>query len=263
MNNDPLSKDPVFNRESGTMKIAVIGRGNVATHLMKALSPVAETVQVSPRTLEELPADADIYMISVSDDAIGEVEGKLPELNGIVAHTSGSVPMDILRSENRRIGVVYPMQTFSKTKPLQYDRIPFFIEGDSEETTELLEKIPALIGARSVRAGSELRKRIHISSVFACNFANHLWAIADDILREAGLDFEILRPLLEETIDKTSYLSPAEGQTGPAVRGDRKVMDSHIAALESEGREREAEIYRILSDNINRYRENRHERNKL
>lgn len=236
-----------------TTKINIIGRGNVATHLWKAFQAVPDVyaVIINPHTLEGLDKDADVTIISVSDNAINDVLSKLPPTSSIIAHTSGSTPIGILSGRQESTGVFYPFQTFSKDKELDYDTIPFFIEASDPQAEETLLNLASRISKKIYRADSKKRKAMHVAGVFACNFANHLWSIADDILRANGMNFEVLRPLLQETLRKTETMSPFDGQTGPAVRSDSKTINSHLEFLDEQNSEQDVkEIYKLLSASI-------------
>ena len=202
------------------LKVSVIGTGNVGTHLCVALSDkVDELVSVNSRTLEDLPLDSDIYILSVSDRAISDVAARMPAVRGIVAHTSGSIPMDVLTPYTDRAGVFYPLQTFTKWSDLDYARIPIFVEGSSESVSEKLMDLGSLFSDRLYIADSALRKKLHIASVLACNYVNHLWTKADELLHDEGLSIDILMPLIDAAVDKLHRMPPAEAQTGPASRG--------------------------------------------
>lgn len=219
------------------IKVDIIGGGNVATHLEKAFLGKTDAHRVSSRTLEALRPDADVYMISVSDDAIREVAGKIKKWispTAIVAHTSGSTPLGVLKGISKHTGVFYPLQTFSKDVALDYSEIPFFIEGESEATEKTLSDLARIISKKVTKADSEKRRDLHIASVFCCNFCNHLWALGDDYLERHGLDFSMLLPLIKETARKASQHRPVEIQTGPAVRNDNKVLEEHFRSLETE-----------------------------
>ena len=228
--------------------IAIIGRGNVASHLYEALKRHTEVCLVNPRTLEGLPADADVVLVSVSDDAIKEVAEKLPRGNAIIAHTSGSVPMSALEGAGEKIGVFYPLQTFTKGVDMDYSEIPVFIEGSSPQVSETLKNLAAKFSENVREADSATRKQLHLASVFSCNFTNALADIADGLLSETGLDISVLVPLMKRTVDKLRFLSPKESQTGPAVRGDKKVIEEHLRMLEAKPELRE--LYARLSDMI-------------
>lgn len=228
-------------------RITVIGEGNVGIHLCIALAGTAdEVINVSSRTLDELPLDSDIYLIAVSDHAIEEVASRLPLLDGIVAHTSGSISIDVLKRFNR-YGVFYPLQTFTKGVELDYTRIPVFIEGSDTAVSGELMGTAALFTSHLHYADSNLRQRLHIASVFACNYTNHLWYIADTILNNEGLTLDVLRPLIEATVEKLQYITPLKAQTGPAVRRDIKVLEQHQQALSDTPYEK---IYKILAESI-------------
>ena len=230
------------------MKINIIGRGNVASHLCNALRDKADVIPVNSRTLEGFDESADVSLIAVSDNAIREVAGRLPALKGILAHTSGSVPIDILKDSHTNIGVFYPLQTFSKDVPLDYSKIPFFIEGIDKNSETILVSLARNISENVTIADSEKRKALHVASVFACNFANHLWHISDTLLKENGLTFSTILPLLEETLRKVSNVSPHDAQTGPARRHDTKVVDSHLQLLANHPDYQT--IYNLLSSSI-------------
>lgn len=228
--------------------IAIIGRGNVATHLYAALQTKKKVCIVNPHTLKELPEEAELYLICTVDSAIGEIASKLPQTDAIIAHTSGSVPMKELEGINKNIGVFYPLQTFTKEIKLNYKEIPVLIEGSSPEVIEKLKNI-ALLFSEDVRtADSETRKKLHLASVFACNFTNAMAGISLDILQNSNLDFSILHPLIKQTVSKLSFLSPSEAQTGPARRRDNKVIETHISMLQE--RPDLQELYKLMTNII-------------
>lgn len=230
------------------MRIDVIGSGNVATHLLRALTGLADVRQVIPRSLEGLRPDADIRLICVSDSAIREVAERLPASDAVTAHTSGATPLSAIADIHTRCGVFYPLQTFSKDTELEYSDIPFLIEGSDAATTSLLSEVASLISRDVREADSEMRQKIHVASVFACNFTNHLWTLADEYMEKEGLDFKILLPLIRESYRKIRDHRPGDVQTGPASRKDYPTIDRHLAAL---GQYHEMkEIYRILSSSI-------------
>lgn len=231
------------------MKVSIVGSGNVGTHLLRALGATAEVSAANPRTLSGLDADADVVLIAVSDSAIGEVAAKLSSLDAIVAHTSGSTPIDILRQAGaKRPGVFYPLQTFSRETSLDYSRIPVFIEAENTSDAATLRELALGMTAAVYPADSQSRRRLHLASVLACNFVNHLWALADSELAKSGLSIDVLRPLIEETAAKLERLSPYEGQTGPARRGDTPTIDAHLEMLADNPQLQN--IYRLLSDSI-------------
>ncbi len=247
--------------------IVFIGAGNVASHIAPAIerSGAGRIRQVYSRTfnnaqalaeklrdakatddLSQILPDADIYIISIKDDSIGEIAQKLSPNNALWLHTSGSVNMEVLSALSPRYGVFYPMQTFSKNAPLEMSEVPLFIEGSSQEVEKEIESFAAKTFDKVYHADSELRRKMHIAAVFSCNFTNYMWVIADELLRKEGLTFDVMKPLMEETLRKAFANTPEQGQTGPAVRGDKNIMEKHEALLSESDRE----VYRLLSDRI-------------
>ncbi|MDE6522051.1 MAG: DUF2520 domain-containing protein [Muribaculaceae bacterium] len=230
------------------MKVEVIGTGNVGTQFSRifGVSPI------SPRSLEVLQTDADLYIIAVSDTAVKEVADKLPATNGIVVHTTGSVPMEVLSDVAcKGYGVIYPFQTISRTRPLSADKIPLLLEASDNETLDFLKKIVADAGFSNTEiADSQKRRQVHLTGTFACNFTNAMIAISQNILDNCGIDRSIITPLIEETIEKLKTIPAKEAQTGPAVRKDVTTLQKHLDLLAHLKMNKEADIYRVISDYI-------------
>ena len=203
-------------------------------------------------SLEQLP-DADIYLTMLTDDALinlapAIVKGREDTL---FIHTAGSVSAQIWKDAGaRRYGVMYAMQTFSKGAVIDWPQVPVFVEGSSDAEQETIKTLAHDLSGNVSVLSSNGRKKLHIAAVFACNFANHMYAISERLLESEGVPFSVMLPLVRETARKVETMSPASAQTGPAVRGDRKVIDEHLRLL-SENPEY-AELYRLISIDINK-----------
>lgn len=200
---------------------------------------------VNSRTLEGLPEHSDLILIAVKDDVIGAVASTVKGKGDIVAHTSGSVPANVLAGTGRQYGVFYPMQTFSKGVSLDYSEIPFFVEGNDEDAENKLKGYAVMVSDNVKTADSDARRQLHLAAVFACNFTNALVGAADEILREKGMDYKVMLPLLKQTVAKLERLTPEEAQTGPASRLDMRVLEKHMEMLEDKRLLRE--IYSDIS----------------
>lgn len=244
------------------MKIVIIGSGNVAYHLAKAFKENNIAVsQIFGRNENDLKAisgelsipfstqnldDADLYLISVSDSSIDEVSKKIKKENVLVAHTSGSVSRDTLTG-NYRKSVFYPLQTFSKSKNLNYSEIPFFIDAENEEDKIILKNLAEKISPKVLFADDQKRKYIHLTAVFACNFVNHLFARAKEISDSQNIPFEYFLPLINETTQKIQKLEPKAAQTGPAIRNDEKVLKLHEELISDDEL---LKIYKTMNESI-------------
>jgi predicted short-subunit dehydrogenase-like oxidoreductase (DUF2520 family) len=244
------------------MQIVLIGSGNVAFHLAKAFTeaqiPVSQIFGRNTTELQKISeqfsipfstetlADADLYIISVSDSSIAEVSALIKNENALVTHTSGSVSREAL-SGNYRKSVFYPLQTFSKSKNLDYSKIPFFIDAENENDEEILKNLVSKISKNVMLANDEKRKYIHLTAVFACNFVNHLYARAKEISDSQGIPFDYFLPLIDETTQKIHELEPKLAQTGPAIRNDEKVLKLHESLLTDEEK---LKIYKTLNESI-------------
>ena len=254
----------------GMLKVTLIGAGNLATQLGKSLkkagviiSQVYSRTEDSARTLGELLEaewltdikalrdEADIYIFSVKDSVLCELISEVCKgrEDKLFLHTAGSMPMSCFEGKALRYGVFYPMQTFSKTKDVDFERIPVFIEGNSIETEDVIRSLANKLTQRVIRLSSAERKYLHLAAVWACNFTNYCYTVASDILGEHGIPFDVMLPLINETTEKIQKISPKEAQTGPAVRGDRNVMSKQLELMN--GKEDLQELYKMLSKGIN------------
>lgn len=225
-----------------------MGFGNVNFHLSKVLNQ-AESIAVKqvynrnqislPDHLAAVPfttelselIEADVYLIGIPDDAIAAFSEKLPFQNRLVVHTSGGVGIDKLADKNRK-GIFYPLQTFSKQRPVDFKTIPICVEAENTEGLVLLKKLGECISEKVVEISSEERAKLHLAAVFVNNFTNHLYQIGHNILEENKLSFDLLKPLIQETANKIESLSPTQAQTGPAKRNDLKTIEKHLHLLE-------------------------------
>lgn len=251
-------------------KVSFIGSGNLAWHLAPALEnagyPVREVYSQNPKhaaalvgrlyeahvniSLDFSASASKIFIIAVSDDALQEVAQKivLPD-DAIVVHTSGSQPLSILDDAgSQNMGVFYPLQTFSKAKKVDFKSTPIFIESESSDVEKVLMKMAKAISGNVKRINSEERKALHIAAVFASNFSNHMLTIAKEIAKQNDLDFNVLKPLIAETLNKSLEIGPEKSQTGPAVRGDFEILERHMEFLKETPEL--AEIYKIVSQHI-------------
>lgn len=247
--------------------VVIIGAGNVAFHLTRALIQNTINVrQVFNRTLahaEELGeanniaytdkiselVKADLYIIAASDSAIEELSHYIPYEDTLVVHTSGSMNVNTLKG-NYRKGVFYPLQTFSKVKTLNYSEVPFFVEAENQEDQEALYNLAQKISDKVYRVDSEKRLKLHMAAIWVNNFANHLYYIADNICQSSDIPFNVLQPLIKETYKKIKDMSPYEAQTGPAKRGDNVVIEKHLELLDDDSRLQQ--LYKLLSESIKR-----------
>lgn len=256
------------------MKIVLIGAGNLATHLGKALHAAGhDMLQVFSRTMQsaetlaslldaepltdiaQVRDDADVYIFSVKDSALVQLvaqlcrheadglgedgavnalrKAKKGEHERVFLHTAGSMPMSVFKGMAQHYGVLYPMQTFSKQREVDFSIIPCFVEANDEFAQKQIEGLAREISGRVYELSSEDRKYLHLSAVFACNFANHCYAISQELLEEHGIPFDVMLPLINETAAKVHEMKPKDAQTGPAVRYDENVIDKQSKLLEN------------------------------
>lgn len=244
------------------MKIVIIGSGNVAYHLLTAFKKndisVAQIFGRNDTVLREISEEfhipystkyleeAELYIISVNDSSIADVSKKISKKDCLVAHTSGSMSLNSLLGSYRK-SVFYPLQTFSKEKPLNYSEIPFFINAENEKDKNALKDLASKISDKVMFADDEKRKYIHLTAVFACNFVNHLYTKSKEISDKQNIPFSYFLPLIDETTKKIHFIDPKDAQTGPAIRNDKKTVKLHELLIHDE---EALKIYKTINQSI-------------
>lgn len=250
------------------MNLVFVGAGRLATQLAKAIHRKGHVVQaVYSRTMDSaqalcsvvggfptdsiaaLPLSADAYILAVKDSVLSSLIPQLVEgrEQRSFFHTAGSVPMSVFGNV-RHHGVIYPMQTFSKERDVDFAHVPIFIEGSDGQTAHLARMIASAVSNRVTELSSEQRRYLHLAAVFACNFPNHCYTLAADILEQHGLPFDVMLPLIEETASKVQTMHPRKAQTGPAVRYDENVIEAQKALLADSPMAQQ--VYDVMSKSI-------------
>jgi predicted short-subunit dehydrogenase-like oxidoreductase (DUF2520 family) len=247
--------------------VVIIGAGNVAFNLGHALVKSGiEVKQVISRSMEscralanelscsfsnhfdDIDPSADLYIISVSDNSVQQVVQNIHLSQKFIVHTAGSIPLSVISDHFTNSGVLYPFQTFSKKRILDFSDIPVCIEANSSDNLKKLYELAAKLSGVVKEINSDERAFLHLAAVFANNYANHMIDLGNRIMQKKNLDFSLLKPLLTETFLKLSYLPPDEGQTGPAVRGDTLIIEKHLKMLDDLPEMKD--IYRIIAESI-------------
>lgn len=247
--------------------IVILGAGNVATHLSLALKNAdfkikcvySKTIQSAKELalkvdahytneIGHIPVEADLYIIAVKDDVITSIVDNLDMEYGIVVHTAGSIPIHVFENRFGNYGVFYPLQTFSKKRDVDFSKIPICIEANSKPLEDILIRLAQQLTTTVELIDSQQRKVLHLAAVFACNFSNHMYAAASEILTSSGVTFDLLKPLIAETVQKAMDNNPIKAQTGPAVRNDQKIISKHLEMLKD--KPELEKIYRFVSESI-------------
>ncbi|MCU0328442.1 MAG: F420-dependent NADP oxidoreductase [Chitinophagales bacterium] len=248
-------------------KIVIIGSGNVAHHLVrKVTSSNHKLLQIYNRSHDSmgsyaeyvdktsdvysLSRQADIYIICVRDNAV-EAVAKSLSLNGkLVLHTSGSLSIDVLSTASDRFGVLFPIQSFNKNIQVTQTEIPIIYEGNTSEVCQEIKLFAQSISKKTYALSYEDRQKINLAGVLVNNFSNFLFTLASDFLKASDIDFSILHPLIQNTVDKLKLDAPQNLQTGPAFRHDFETMEHHVNMLKSHDNKLIGEIYQLFSEAI-------------
>lgn len=252
------------------MRISLIGAGRVATHLAKVLDQQHQIVNIQSRsndkaqilaelvgaqaceTIQAMDHSIDLLIIAISDQSISTV---IPELSThfndvLIVHTSGSTHLNILSEHHTRVGVFYPLQTFSVEREIDWSSTPLFVEASNQQDLQRLTDLAKSLSQRVYIYNSEQRLSLHLAAVFACNFSNYCYDMAKQVVDAKQVDFSLLYPLILETATKATQNDPKQMQTGPAMRGDQNILNMHEQMLDDAGREDLKLIYASLSGAI-------------
>lgn len=250
--------------------VAFIGSGNLAWHLAAALDnteyAVREVYSRNPTRAEQLverlyeaevkasldfsTSECGIFILAVSDDALQDVvrEIVLPE-DCVLLHTSGSKPLEVLRyAATSNIGVLYPLQTFTRHVEVDLSEVPLFVETANPGTHTIVMNMARALSGTVVKITTPERQALHVAAVFASNFTNHMLYLAQEIMKENSLSYDWLKPLIATMITKSLQIGPENAQTGPARRGDFETLDAHMTLLQDD--DATAELYRVISQDI-------------
>lgn len=254
------------------LKIGIIGSGNVAHHLAHAFyfhpainfnslytrniktgRVLADAVQVSfVETLEEFVGLNDLIIICASDDSIAKIAQHLKNGQHIVAHTSGVVSINVLEEASENYGSFYPLQTFTKTREVDLKEVPFLIDASNEYSRKILKQLASLVSNKISLVSDEKRRKLHVAAVMVNNFSNHLFALTKDYTDHLQLDFDLLKPLMQETVMKALAQNPKDVQTGPAKRKDQQTIEQHLNMLQDP---KLKELYLWFTKSIGKYYE--------
>ncbi|HVZ95323.1 MAG TPA: Rossmann-like and DUF2520 domain-containing protein [Chitinophagaceae bacterium] len=231
------------------MKVVILGSGNVGTVLCELITKSDnELVQVVSRNPDHARALAsryntqagaltdgqfaggDIYIVALIDAALDSIEKVAALKNKFVVHTAGSAPMSVLKGLSSAYGVLYPLQSLSKSLD-ELPEIPFLVEGNNKETQHRITEFARSLSDNVINVTEHERMFYHIAAVFAANFTNHMYAIAEEICRKEKIDFKVLLPIINEVSSRVESISPYDLQTGPAIRDDILTLNKHIQAL--------------------------------
>lgn len=252
------------------MRISLIGAGRVAHHLAHALVQQHQIINIYSRSLhkaevlaeqvkahavaqlKDLQIDVDVILIAVSDQAIASVVQQLTAYvpNVLLAHTSGSTHIDVIQQQHVRAGVFYPLQTFSIEREIDWQNTPLFIEAQLEQDLQRLQQLAAALSQRIYCYSSAQRLSLHLAAVFACNFSNYCYDIAKQVVDAQAVDFSLLYPLIEATAKKALQADPKMMQTGPAMRGDKNIIQMHQNLLAEQQRPDLEQVYGLFSQQI-------------
>jgi predicted short-subunit dehydrogenase-like oxidoreductase (DUF2520 family) len=228
--------------------IVIVGAGNVGTHLAEKMREAGFTICQLAERGEAIVPGKDLYIMALPDAAMEEALTEMPLKDELLVHTSGSVPMEILNKYSENTGVFYPLQTFTKGRSIDMNKVPLLIEANRIDNENKLVEVARKLSNKVIVADSDRRLSLHIAAVFASNFSNHMYDIARRLMEEQELDYDLLSPLIMETAAKATALGPDKAQTGPAKRNDHEVIRKHLDMLK--GHEAIKELYKRISDNI-------------
>jgi predicted short-subunit dehydrogenase-like oxidoreductase (DUF2520 family) len=249
------------------MKIAVIGSGNIATFFSLQMHQAGlEIIQIVSKTelhakelatyfncaytdnINELNQNADVYLFAVRDDILLDF-AKTIKLHGkLVVHTAGSITLDNLSTMSNTRACIWCMYSIQKKVFPTQQNIPLIVNATDNLSLERVSALARSISSTIYLLPDQQKSMAHLAAVFANNFTNHLFALAQQLLEKENIPFELLIPIIQNTVDKLSISLPINNQTGPAIRHDEKTIEAHIQILANTPKL--SAIYQLLTGSI-------------
>ena len=247
-------------------KITILGTGNIANQYCGLFlknnfeidcvygnneKNVAKEIldkSIFTSNISELPNDSDLYIVALSDDVYLEVLKGFKHENKFIVHTSGSLESKTLEIATKRWGCIYPLQTIKKSINIKWEETPFYIEASNSNDENLLKDFCVSNKLNFTICNSSKRKKLHLAAVMSSNFSYHLFSMVKNYCLKNDVNFNDLKPLLENTLENSIRNSPFELQTGPAIRNDYNLINSHLEDLKEN--QDLKEIYEIFSNQI-------------
>lgn len=249
------------------MNIVFIGSGNVATQMAPSLKENGHTILcVYSRSIKnaktlgkilgcnftnkvhDIPSTADFYIVTLQDDSIEKIVRQLNFQPTCIVHTSGSKSLDVFPKMFLNVGVLYPLQTFTKNRKTNWSSLPIFIEGNNSKSIRTISKVASSLSQNVKKANSLRRQQMHLAAVFANNFVNHLYSLSSDLLKNEKISFDVLRPIIIETTERILSANPSKIQTGPAKRKDFTTIKKHLNLLK--GDKNKLKVYKTITESI-------------
>lgn len=206
---------------------------------LRSAAPIPALLKTEPRSIEALAADSDLVLIAVSDSAIADLARSIPPTEAIVFHPSGSLP-------SVRGGFsLHPLKALPAVgEPSDLRGALLVFEGAHRDVAQ---RIASGAESRFAEIGVEQKLLYHAAAVFGSNDVAALLDIAEEMIGVPDVRDD-LAALAQSAIENWRRHRDARRFTGPAARGERELLDRHLAALA--GRPELAEIYRLLAERI-------------
>jgi len=248
--------------------VSFIGAGNVATNLAKSFYQkgikidlvYSNTIKNAEALAQAVNAQAvnrksdinitsNMVIVALKDDVIDDVLSQININDTLLVHTSGSVNSSVLAKYSNKFGCFYPFQTFRKEFQVDLSEVYLFLESNTQEDLKVLNQFASLFTKNVVEMNSKERKSLHIAGVGLNNFTHYLLSITKQYCEESNLNPAYLTSLLTQTVNNSFYVEESlTMQTGPARRGDVKVIEDHISNLENAPKYQK--IYKTISQLI-------------
>lgn len=186
---------------------------------------------------------AEVVILGVIDDLIEPTAAALAAAGALgpsrtVIHLSGSTSLaalDAAAKAGSRVLSLHPLQSFPDVET-GIDRLPgsgIAVTARSEEDEAFGEALARDVGGVPFRLADMVKPLYHAAAVFASNYLVTVEAVAERLMRAAGVDdpMPLLAPLARTVFDRTVALGPVTALTGPAVRGDTGTLERNLKAL--------------------------------
>jgi hypothetical protein len=212
----------------------IVGNGNLGFHIAELFNAHKIPYERLNREVLKTPTffkkDAIVWLCIPDSEVPSWIEFLSPS-EAIVIYCSGGLALH--EDWKSFVGVWYPLYSFRKELPIDWNLVPLFTEAYDTRVVQYLSDLSETLGMPSQFCTSDQRGAFHLAAVFVNNFTNALFSSAETILVGVPRDqiINALWPIAHLTVTRWATNPASQSQTGPAIRSDQKTLQTHLQLL--------------------------------
>jgi predicted short-subunit dehydrogenase-like oxidoreductase (DUF2520 family) len=206
--------------------LAIVGSGRMGTALAEALRSSGWAVD-GPHGRGFSGRGCEAVLLCVPDGEIAAAAAAVAP-GPLVGHCSGATGLEPLAGHEAFS--LHPLMTVTGTGA-RFAGAGAAIAGSTPGALSLARELALGLGMTPVEVAAADRPLYHAAASIASNFLVTLESWAERVGGLAGVDRELLVPLVRATVENWAALGPERALTGPVARGDWDTVRAQRDAL--------------------------------